>query len=142
MLAEDIRMNVLLINVVVLCQARTQTSRIQDRTRTDNLLFPEAGGLAELIGQDIDGIAYDDVNRIRRVLYYLGDDAFGNVDVGLRQIQAGLAGLSCHAGGQDDNVGILCVRIASRVNRCRGAERRSLPDIQRLSQRLFRVDID
>ena len=102
----------------------------------------QAGDLVEDIGQDIDGVGHDDVDRVGRMLYDLRDDGLGDVDVGLRQIQTGLAGLTRNTGGQNDHVGALRVLIAAGIDRNRRTERHALTDVQRLAHRLGFVDVD
>ncbi len=51
MLAKDVGMNVLLVDVVIFRDAGTQAGGIQDRTGADNVALGQAGDLVEDIGQ-------------------------------------------------------------------------------------------
>ena len=141
-LAEDVGVHVLLVDVVVLRDAGAQARGVQDRARADDLLLRQAGDLGEDIRQDVDRVGHDDVDRVGRVLDDLRDDGLGDVDIDLRQLQAGLSGLARDAGGQDDDVGILRVLVSARVDRDGGTEGNALADVQRLAHGLRFIDVD
>ena len=142
MLAEHIGVHVELVDRVVLREARTQTRGVEDRTGADDAGFRQAGALAEGVGQNIDRVADDQVDGVGRVARDLRDDALDDVDVRLRKVESRLARLSRDAGGNDDDVGILAVRIAARIDRARAAERRALANVERFAERLVVVDVD
>ena len=142
MLAQHEGMNVLLVHVQLLSQRGAQAGGIQLRARADNAALRDAGNLGEHIGQNVDGVADDDIDRIGSVLGDLLRDALQNVDVGLRQLKPGLAGAAGNAGGDDHDVGIGRVRIIAGVDINRLANRRRLINIHGLAQRLFLGDID
>ena len=142
MLAKYVGMDVLLGDVVVFGQARAQAGGVQDGARADDLLLGQAGDLGKYVGEDVHGVGHDDVDGVGGVFYDLGGDGLGDVDVGLRQVKTGLAGLSGHAGGQDHDVGILGILIAARVDGDGRTESHALTDVQGLAHCLALVDVD
>ena len=142
-LTEYVCVNVLLVYIVVLGDARTQTSCVEDCTRTDDAVLGDVRALHKYICKNIDRIADDYVNSLIGILCYLGDNALCNVYVRLCEVETRLTGLTCHAACKNNNVGACRIAVGARVNRNRGlAEGDSLTDVKRLSQRLFLVDID
>lgn len=107
MLAEHIRVDVLLIDRIVLRQSGPQPYRIQNRSGADNLIFRKSGNLVKYICENIHRIAYDNISGIRRIFGNLRNDAFGNIDICLRQVQSRLTRLAWNSGGNNDNIGIL-----------------------------------
>ena len=63
---------------------------------------------------------------------YLNDDPWER----LRQIKAGLTGLSGNAGGQNDNIRTCRIRIAAGIDRDRGIEGDALTDIESFAKGL------
>ena len=142
MLTEYICVYIALADVVVLRQSCTQTGSIQNRTGTDDPVFRQVGELVECVGQNIYRITYYNISSVGCMSGDFRDNALGNVDIGLRQLQTGLTRLSCNTGCQDHNVRILCIHIAACVNGAGAAEGGALSDIQRFAQSLFAVDIN
>lgn len=91
MLAEHIGVHILGIQPHVGGQPGAQAGGIQHRTRADDLLFRQVGRLEDGIGDDVHRIAHYDINRVVRKPGDLGHYRLDNVDVGLREIDAGLA---------------------------------------------------
>ena len=135
-------MDVVLIDAIVLAQAGAQARRVEDRAGADQVILGNAGELQEGIGQNVDRVADDDIDRVGRILRDLGDDHLGDVHIGLRQLKAGLAGLSGNAGRQDHDVRAGSVAVVAGIDRARVAERRALTDVERLTKRLLAVDVD
>ena len=143
MLAENVGVHVLLGNGQVLGDAGTQAGGIQQGAGTDDALLRDAGDLAENVSQDIHGVGHDDVGGIGADRGDLGHDALEDVDVGIDQIDTGLAGLAAHAGGDDNDIAALSGIIVAGVYVYRLAEqRRALMDVHGLAHRLIFVDID
>lgn len=69
-------------------------------------------------------------------------DRLDDIDVGLRQIDAGLPGLSADAGRDDNDIGASRVLIGAFVHFCGREEGRRLFDVHRFAARLFPIDID
>lgn len=141
-LTQNVSVYVLLVDLVVLGETCTQTGGIEDGTGTEDAGLRNAGALAERIGEDINRVADEQIDCIRCILRDVRRDALDDVDVRLCKVQSGLAGLTGNAGRDDDDVGILCVFIAARVNGTWRAERNALTDVQSLALCLFLVDID
>ena len=55
-LTHDVRVHVLLIDVIVLGQSCSQTGGVQNGTGTDDLLLGQTGALAEGIGKNVNGL--------------------------------------------------------------------------------------
>lgn len=140
-LAENISMNIELVDVEVLGETCTQTSCIQNSTGADDAGFRNAGALAEGICEDIDRIADDDVCSIRSVTGDIGNDALDDIYVCLCEVQSGLTRLTCNTGSDDNNIGALTVRIATCINRGRCAERCTLTNIKCFAKRLIVIDV-
>ena len=94
MLTIYVRMDILRADAEPLCKLRLQTAGIQNRAGAKNLMLRKAGDLVENVGQNIYGVGNDDIDRIRRGLNDLRCNFLENVNIALRQLQPGLAGLS------------------------------------------------
>ena len=57
----------------------------------------KTGGLVELICENIDRVAYDDIDSVGGILNYLGDNRLCDVNVCLSELETRLTGLSCNA---------------------------------------------
>lgn len=90
MLAENVCVDVLLADRVVFRESRTQTRRVENRTRTDDLALRQTGNFIENISKDIDRIAYDDICSVRCVAGNLRNNLFRDIDIGLRKVKTGL----------------------------------------------------
>ena len=88
--------------------AGTQPGGIQQGAGADDAFFRDVGDLAEHIGQDIHGVGHDDVSGIGADGRDLGGNVFEDIHIGVDQVNAGLAGLAAHTGGDDDEVAALC----------------------------------
>lgn len=135
-------MDILRADAEALCQRGLKTACIQNGAGADDLTLRQAGDLCEHIGQHVDRVGDDDIDRIRRSLDDLRRDVLDDIDVGLRQIQTALTGLSRHTGGDDHNVRALGVLIVAGTHDRRRTERRALINIQCLAECLLLVDID
>ena len=105
-------------------------------------MFGNTGDLGKGIGENIHRICHQNIDGIRCVLYDLGGDALENVYIGLSQLQTGLAGLTGHTGGDDDDIRTLSILIAAGTNDGRRAERSALVNIQCFAKSLFLIDIN
>ena len=65
MLTENISMYVLLAYVEVLGKSCAESCGVEDRTGTDYLILGQSGVLAELIGENVNGIAYNYIDGVR-----------------------------------------------------------------------------
>ena len=142
MLTHDVGMHVLLIDLIILGQSCAQTGGIQNGTGTDDLLLGQTGALAEGVRQNINRVADNHVLGIGSVAGDLRDDALGDIHVDLGQIQTGLAGLACHTGGEDNDVGVYRVAVVACIDGAGSTEGNTLTDIQGLAQCFLRVQID
>ena len=141
-LTEYISVNVLVADVESLCKTCTETDAVESCTRTDDVVSGKTGGLVELVGKNIDRVAYDDIDSVGGILNYLGDNRLCDVNVCLSELETRLTGLSCNAGGKNNNVRILSVLICACINGAGGAERNALNDIHSLAVSLVVVDIN
>ena len=75
------------------------------------------------------------------MVHHIGCDTFQNINIGLRQIQAGHTGLPCDAAGNDHNIrAFRCIVIAG-ADDGRRMERSALIDIQCLTKGFVLIDI-
>ena len=130
MLAVNVGMDVLGTDVEALCQLRLQTAGVQNGAGADDLMLRQTGNLGKYIGENIHGVGYDDINCGGGVLDGVLSHILDDVDVGLRQIQTGHAGLSGHATGDDDDVRTHDGRIIATTDDGGGVEGSALIDIQ------------
>ena len=142
MLAENISMNIALVDIIILGESRTQARGIKYRAGADDMALGNIRKLVECISQNVNGVADYYVYGIGRVFCNLRDDALCDVYIRLCKLESCLTGLSCNAGCGDNDVGISRIAIVARVNGAGIAERRALTDIKSLSERLLAVDID
>ena len=142
MLAEDVGVYVLLVDAVILRNARAEAGGVEDRARADDLVLRQLRIAAEDVGQDVDRVRDDDIGRVRCEGRDLRDDRLHDVDVRLREVEAGLPGLARDAGGEDDDIGIAGVPVRPGVDGDGRAERRALPDVERFAEGLLAVDVD
>ena len=96
-LTEYISVNVLVADVESLCKTCTETDAVESCTRTDDVVSGKTGGLVELVGENIDRVAYDDIDSVGGILNYLGDNRLCDVNVCLSELETRLTGLSCNA---------------------------------------------
>ena len=96
----------------------------------------------EHISQYIHRVGNDHIDGLRRILHYILGNILQNVDIGLSQIQTGHTGLSCYTAGNDNDIGIYSIVIVTGTDNRRRMERSALVNIQRLTDRLFGIDID
>ena len=141
-LTEYVSVNVLLADIEGLGKTGTQTSGIEGCAGTDDLVGGETRVLVEYVGEDIDRIAYYDINSLRSVLDDLGDYGLGDVNVYLSKFKTRLTCFSGHTGCKDNDVGTLCIGICACVDGYGGTERNTLEDIHCFALSLFCVDID
>ncbi len=73
---------------------------------------------------------------------YMLNDGFNDINVGLCEVESGLAGLSCNAGGENYDIGVACVAVCSGIDGYRRAERCSLANVKCFSESLFFIDVD
>ena len=143
MFTEHVCVNILLVDVVVLGYARTQTSCVEYSTRTDYTVFGNVRALHKYICKNIDRITDDNVNSLVSVLCYLGDNALCNIYICLCEVETRLTGLTSHAACQNYDVGACRITVRACIDRDRGpAEGDSLTYVERLTERLFLVDIN
>ena len=142
MLTENISMYVLLAYVEVLGKSCAESCGVEDRTGTDYLILGQSGVLAELIGENVNGIAYNYIDGVRSILYDLRDDRLGYVDVLLCKVDSRLTGLSRASRGEDHDVRSGGVAVASRIDLRGSAERNALLYVHGLSEGLCLVDVD
>ena len=141
-LAVDVRVDVLRADVEPAGQRGLQAAGVENGAGADDMIFGHAGDLMEHIGQHVDRVGHDDIERVRRDRDDLGRDVLHDIDVDLRQLQTGLTGLARHAGRDDDDVGIGGSGIVAGTDDGRRAVRHALIDVQRLAERLRPVDVD
>ena len=106
------------------------------------MVFRHAGNLVEDVGQHVDRVGDDHIERVRRNRDDLGRDVLHDIDVDLRQLQPALPGLARHAGRDDDDVGIRGRGIVAGTDDGRRAVRNTLIADQRFAERLRPVDIN
>ena len=87
-------------------------------------------------------VGNDNIDGIGSRGHDLGCDILEDLDVGLCQLQTGLAGLSGNAGGDDHDVGILGIGVFTAADDGRCAERNALIHVQRLAKGLGLVDVN
>lgn len=92
-LAENVGVHVLLGNGQILGDAGAQTRGVQQRAGADDAVLRNAGNLAENVGQNVDRVGDDDIGRVRAGADDLGGNLLDDVYVGLRKVDARLAGL-------------------------------------------------
>ena len=141
-LAVDVRVDILRADAEALGQRRLQTAGVQDRAGADDMALGNAGDLVEHVGQHVDRVGDDDIDRVRRGGGDLRGDVLEDVDVGLRQLQPALPGLAGKTRGDDDDVGARRGVIVAGTDDRRGTERRALINVHRLAERLLLVDVD
>ena len=95
MLAKYISMNVLLRHFKVLGKSAAQTSRIQQRTGTYNLVLRNSGNLCKHISHDVYRVAYDYVKCIWCNGYDLRCDGFQDINICLCKLNSCLARFPC-----------------------------------------------
>ena len=142
MLAVDVRVDVLRADVEPAGQRGLQAAGVEDGAGADDVVFRHAGNLVEDVGQHVDRVGDDHIERVRRNRDDLGRDVLHDIDVDLRQLQPGLAGLARHAGRDGDDVGIRGRGIVAGTDDGRRAVRNTLIDVQRFAERLRPVDIN
>ena len=142
MLAQNVSVDVLLADGEVLGQAGAEPGGVQNGAGADDPVGGQAGDLAEHVGQDVHRVADQDVDGVGSMADDVGGDALEDVDVGLGQIDAALAGLPGDAGGDDDHVGAFRVAVTAGVDLGLGGEGGGLPDVHGLAQSLLGVDVD
>ena len=142
MLSKYIRMDIALADIITFGQPRTQPCRIQNRTGTEDMVLRQSGNLMKCIRQNVHRIADNNICSVRSVLGNLRNNALGDINIGLRQLQTGLTRLSRNTGGKDYNIGSCCIGVIARVNRTWSAKGQALTDVQRFSQRLLSIDVD
>ena len=142
MLTENVCVNVLTVDVVVFGNAGAKSCGIKDSTGADDLVFGKIGALAPCVGKNINRVAYDNISSVGSVLCNLRNDGFNDINVGLREVESGLAGLSCNAGGENYDIGVACVAVCSGIDGYRRAERCSLANVKRFSESLLFIDVD
>ena len=116
MLTENVCVNVLTVDVVVFGNAGAKSCGIKDSTGADDLVFGKIGALAPCVGKNINRVAYDNISSVGSVLCNLRNDGFNDINVGLREVESGLAGLSCNAGGENYDIGVACVAVCSGID--------------------------
>ena len=141
-LAVDVRVDILRADAEALGQRRLQAAGVQDRAGADDVALGHAGDLVEHVGQHVDRVGDDDIDRVRRGGGDLRGDVLEDVDVGLRQLQPALPGLAGKTRGDDDDVGARRGVIVAGADDRRGTERRTLINVHRLAERLLLVDVD
>ena len=135
-LAIHVRMDILGADAEAFGQFRLEAGRVQRRAGADDPAFRNPGNLVEHVGQHIHRVGDDQIYRVGGVRHNLRRDILQDVHIGLRQLQPRLAGLSGDAGGDDDNVGALRLRIVAAADDGRGTERDSL-DVYKRQFRLY-----
>ena len=135
-------MNVLDVQTSVICQTGTQTRRIQNGTGTDDLLGVQTGYANCFIGQHVNRIADYEITCVGSILHDLRHYGSHDLCIGLAQIDTGLTRLSGNTNGDDDHIGICCVRIITVVNIAGRAECITLHNVHSLALCLGLVDVD
>ena len=141
-LAHDIGVYVLLINLVVLGQSRTQTGGVENCARTDDAALGQSRMLAEDVGEYVDRIRDDYVVCIGSVFNDLRNDALHDVDVSLCEVETRLTRLARDTRRDDDDVRALSVAVGAGIDRTRTAKRCALADVERFAESLFVVDVN
>ena len=72
----------------------------------------------------------------------LRNNLFRDIDIGLRKVKTGLTRFARNTGGDDNNVRVCGVAVASGIDGDRRAERRSLTNVERFTQSFLLVDVD
>ena len=140
-LAKDVSVNVTLIYRIVFGETRAEAGGVEDSTRTDNAFLGDSRILCESVGENVNGVADDEVCGVGSIASYLGNDALDDIDVGLSEIESRLAGLSGDTRRNNYYVGALGVGVFARIY-CAGiAEGSTLADIQRLAHSSFLIYI-
>ncbi len=134
-------MDVFRVHAEVLPDDLAQTGGVKQGAGSQHMALRQARGFQDRVGDDVDRIADDDVNRVRRVFYGLRHDALNDVDVSLGKIDPRLAGFARAAERDDDDIGTFDVGIIAGVNVDRRADGRALDDVHRLARRLVFIDI-
>ena len=120
---EYICMYIGLIDIIILRQPCTQARCVQNGARTNDMVCRKSGLLEKHICQDVNRIADDDINRIRRIFCYLRQNGFCDVDVGLRKLKTGLSGLAGNAGSQNNDIGTCRIAVIARIDGAIAAEK-------------------
>ena len=142
MLTVDVRVHILRTDEKALGKRGLEAAGVKNRARADDLVLGKPGNFVEHVGQHVHGIRNEDIDGLRRDAHNLRGDVLEDVDVHLRKLQPGLAGLSRKAGGDDHDVGVCRRLIVARTDDGGRTERRALIDVQRLAERLLLVDVD
>ena len=141
-LAIDVRVHILRTDEKALGKRGLEAAGVKNRAGADDLVLGKPGNFVEHVGQHVHGIRNEDIDGLRRDTHNLRGDVLEDVDVHLRKLQPGLAGLSRKAGGDDHDVGVCRRLIVARTDDGGRTERRALIDVQRLTERLLLVDVD
>ena len=142
MLTEHVCVHLLLVDVIDLRESGAQTDGIQAGTRTEDLMLRQTRVFEECVGQDVYGVGNHDIGCVGSVFHDLIRDALDDLDVGLRQLESRLSGLSAKTRGDDDSLRADCVAVITRIDVAVVEEGGCLLDVKCLSQRSFGVDVD
>ena len=142
MLTQNVCVYLLLVYLIDLCKSCAESYCIENCTRTENLVLGESRILEESVSKNINGVCNQNVKCIGSVLCDLLCYALYYSYVCLNKLKSCLSGLSSDTGRDYNNVGILCISIASRINIAVIKERRCLLDIKSLTESLVCINID
>ena len=95
MFAENIGVNIALIDVVILGKSGTKTRRVKNCARTYDVVFGKSRFFEECVRQNVNGIADNYVNGVRSVFCDFGNNGLCDVNIGLSKFKTGLSGPSC-----------------------------------------------
>ena len=141
MFPENVGMDILWIEAHMLSQLRPQAAGIEHGPRTHDLGRRQSRRPDEGIGQHVDRIAHHHIDRVGGYSDHLRHQALDDVDVPLRQVDAGLPRLTRRAYRHDHDIRIRDRIDIPIVNIHRRTQRRALMDIQGLSLGLILIDI-
>jgi len=135
--------------VNVLCTDResvgyqtAETGGIQHSAAADDLACGETGILDKGVGEDVNGVADDDIDRVGTVACDLGSDLAHQLGIDACQLQTGLAGLSADTGGDDHDVRACRIGIIPCENVQGGGEGGTVNDIHSFAFCFGTIDID
>ncbi len=134
MLADDVGMNVLRIDVEVPREQRAKAGRIERRSGTDHLRRRHAKFHREMRGHvrhDIDGIADHQQHGLGRVPKHGGDDLPEHVSIAVQKFKPCLARLLRHAAGDYHDTSPGQIRIVARSHGKRMRKRDRMENIVR-----------